>query len=142
MAIVLKSREQKSGCRELTRRSMAQICQRATENTSCGREAARWLKRLINGRQVACEGWEIDQYDRLLAKCLANGLDLNAKMVRDGWAVSYGEYEGEELDARQNQRGLWAGDFERPSDWRKTHNIGGADQDGGIVEWLKQMLGF
>ena len=119
-----------------------QTCNSTGKNIPCGRQAAKWFRRLINGRQVVCSGWETDQYGRLLANCVASGVDLNAKMVRDGWAVSYGGYEGEELDARQNKRGLWAGDFERPSDWRKTHSIGGADQATGVVEWLKKMLGL
>lgn len=43
-------------------------------------------------------------------------------MVELGWAVSYGLYQREEADARKNQRGLWAGKFERPAKWRKVNS--------------------
>jgi len=42
-------------------------------------------------------------------------------MVEQGWAVSYGDYQREERDARRNRLGIWAGQFEQPSLWRKDH---------------------
>jgi endonuclease YncB( thermonuclease family) len=47
-------------------------------------------------------------------------------MVRSGWAVDFrryskGAYADEEAQARAARRGLWAGEFEVPAQWRKTH---------------------
>jgi endonuclease YncB( thermonuclease family) len=54
--------------------------------------------------------------------CSANNVDLNAWLVHEGWALSfvrYGDrYRKEEDDARKHQRGLWAGAFIAPWDWR------------------------
>ncbi len=116
-----------------------QICKSVETNSNCGKQAAQWLRKLIGGRSVVCEGWEEDRYGRLLASCTVAGIELNRRMVRDGWAVSFGSYEDEELDASKNQRGIWAGEFERPSDWRKTR---GDDDGAGVVEWLGKLLGF
>ena len=62
-----------------------------------------------------------DRYGRLLGRCSAGGIDLNATMVRDGWAVDYGGYAAEERQARQAGRGIWAYDFDTPSDWRHAN---------------------
>jgi endonuclease YncB( thermonuclease family) len=36
-------------------------------------------------------------------------------------AVAYGDYHGEEQEARLARRGLWAGGFEPPADWRRRN---------------------
>ena len=98
-----------------------QICTLSGRQSDCGRQAARHLRRLIGQRQVECAGWRVDRFERLLAVCHAGDIDLNARMVFDGWAVSFGAYEGEEAQARRAGRGLWAGSFDRPRDWRRDH---------------------
>lgn len=100
---------------------LAQTCRRDGKDWHCGREATRHLRRHIGGRAVACEGRERDKHDRLLAVCRAGEEDLNAWMVEQGWAVAFGDYHGAEGAARRARRGLWAGEFERPSDWRRIH---------------------
>ena len=87
----------------------------------CGRDARDALRRLIGGRAVTCEGWERDRYGRLLAFCKAGAVDLNRALVEQGWAVAFGDFQAEEFAARQAARGLWAGDFDRPRQWRDTH---------------------
>ena len=82
---------------------------------ACGRKAREALKTLIGGRPVACSGWQRDRYDRLLAICMAGSTELNRALVEQGWAVAFGDFEAEELAARQAGRGLWAGEFERPA---------------------------
>ena len=84
----------------------------------CGRRARQALVEAVGGRAVACTGQERDKYGRLLVTCRAGTTDLNATMVRDGWAVSFGGYGAEEDVARERSAGLWAGKFERPRDWR------------------------
>jgi len=114
-----------------------QSCQRAGDEVACGRQALQHLRRLIGGANITCTGWQEDQYERLLATCFTRGIELNRKMVGDGWAVSYGAYEVEERDARQNRRGLWAGEFEQPVDWRRSRGEGIT-----LFEWLRQLIGL
>jgi endonuclease YncB( thermonuclease family) len=72
---------------------------------------------------VRCVGNGTDQYGRVLAICYLGGEDLNAMMVRDGQALAYRHYSrryvGEENAARAAGRGVWAGEFEMPWDWRR-----------------------
>jgi endonuclease YncB( thermonuclease family) len=47
-------------------------------------------------------------------------------MVRSGHALelhrhSRGRYASAEREARQARRGLWAGSFEQPAEWRRAH---------------------
>ncbi len=94
-----------------------QSCERSGKAWPCGEEAAAALRRLIGGGEVRCTGRRQDKYGRLLARCSA-GEDLGARLVRDGLAVAYGDYELEEAAAKAARRGIWAGTFERPADFR------------------------
>ncbi len=98
---------------------LAQTCRRDERGYACGETAKGHLAELIAGRRLDCVWERRDKYGRGLARCRAGALDLNAAMVRDGWAVAYGGYEGEEAEARRNRRGLWAGRFEWPEDFRR-----------------------
>lgn len=100
----------------------AQTCRDAEQlEYDCGREATRELERLIGGREVSCSGEKRDRYGRALVVCSVGGVNLNAEMVRSGWAVTYlgRDFDREEAEARQARRGLWAGEFQRPEDWRR-----------------------
>ena len=112
-----------------------QTCRRNGAGWPCGREAARQLRRLVGqGRDrggIACSGGEIDKYGRLLVVCRRGEADINRQMVLEGWAVSFGSYEAEERLARQNGSGIWAGDFERPRDWRELHGKANEETDSG-----------
>lgn len=92
---------------------------------TCGRSAADALRRLVSGREVACTGLDADRYGRLVARCTAGGIELNAEMVRLGWAIAYtrhsNAYRDEESEARRDRRGIWRGTFDLPEDWRETH---------------------
>lgn len=94
----------------------------AAASFACGKQALVFLKQIARGGDLVCEGWEHDKYDRLLATCYSGDLDLNREMVLKGWAVSFGDYEAEELIAKREQRGLWAGSFDAPSRWRRQSN--------------------
>ena len=76
---------------------------------------------------IVCRPGDVDRYGRQLGRIElshANGrtLDACAWMVSQGWAVAeYGnQYRHLERDARRHRRGLWAGTFERPKDWRRA----------------------
>ncbi|RCS25315.1 thermonuclease family protein [Phyllobacterium salinisoli] len=100
---------------------MKQICRRHQGEYACGTEARNLLKTLIGGRTVRCSGAANDKYRRLLGDCRVGEIDLNRSMVEKGWAVAYGRYTDEEAAARRENRGIWAGSFERPQDWRRAH---------------------
>lgn len=100
---------------------LAQTCLRGEQVWRCGRDAATALRRMVADRHVSCRGREKDRYGRLLAVCNAGGVDLNAAMVKAGYAVAYGNYLADERDARDARRGLWASQFEQPAAWRARH---------------------
>lgn len=89
----------------------------------CGERARMAMAQMIAGQQVSCTVERADRYGRGLAVCRAGGLDLNAEMVRRGAAVAYIDrrYQAQEQEARQARRGIWAGAFERPEDWRRAN---------------------
>ncbi len=100
---------------------MQQQCVRAGSTYDCGKEARNILRGRIGRSSIRCETEGRDQYSRDLARCYLGETDLNRWMVEQGWAVSYGDYQREERDAHSNRRGIWAGQFEQPSLWRKEH---------------------
>lgn len=103
-----------------------QECKRDRVAYRCGEQARDALKGLLAAGNVRCEAIDRDRYRRTVARCWADGRDLGAEMVRLGWAVdfrrySHGFYEAEEQEARRVKRGLWAGEFISPSEWRRGH---------------------
>ncbi len=90
---------------------------------SCGLEATFALANLIGDHWITCKGDERDRYGRLIAVCYAGPHDLNAKMVRQGWALAYRRYSTDYVDtedkAREAKRGMWKGEFMPPWEWRR-----------------------
>ena len=122
-----------------------QQCALAGRNYPCGRRAKDALEQLVAGRKVSCRGWERDRYGRLLAICTAGTVELNRRLVADGWAVAYGDYDAEERAARRDRRGIWAGAFERPDEWRASHGQPAEQADdtlGKIGDWLRGLLAW
>lgn len=122
---------------------LGQHCTRGGASYPCGREAHAALQHLIRDAEVTCRGRQRDRYDRLLARCTAREVDLNRAMVETGWAVAYGGYEDAEAEARRAGRGLWAGEFERPQDWRRIH--GGLSERAhgglsGMIGWVRMVV--
>ncbi len=91
----------------------------------CGQAATRALRGYIGGREIVCAAKALDRYHRQIAVCrLPDGSDINAWMVRQGFAVAYGfakTYRAEEDEARSAKRGIWAGTFTEPAEWRKLN---------------------
>lgn len=91
----------------------------------CGQYAKRALSDLVRGQTLVCTLSDTDRYGRTVAQCNAGRLDINAGMVRLGWAIAYvkhsAAYLDEEMEARKSKRGLWQGRFERPETWRNSH---------------------
>lgn len=101
-----------------------QTCTREGAPWDCGNAARDALRRLIGNDAVSCRVAERDKHGRLLAYCTAGGRDLNSGMVSSGFAVAYGGFEREQGEARRGRRGVWAGEFENPRDWRHERGIG------------------
>jgi endonuclease YncB( thermonuclease family) len=111
-----------------------QICLSANgENWACGVTARDELIRHSNGQLWECTMTGTDQYGRSLANCLIEGEDVSKWMVRSGRALSFVRYshayDADEVAAKEERTGLWAGSFTAPWDWRhrnKTTMILGA----------------
>jgi endonuclease YncB( thermonuclease family) len=90
---------------------------------NCGRDAAFALSDKIGGAPVTCDVRDVDRYGRLVAICRSGGVDLNAWMVENGWAVAYRRYGRAYVQAedraRKARRGIWASTFMMPWDWRR-----------------------
>lgn len=84
-----------------------------------GQDAKQYLSYLIENKTVDLQADTIsngrDHYQRLLRYVILNGVDINKKMVSDGFAFAYLkykfsksiEYEQAQLQARETNRGIW-----------------------------------
>ncbi len=100
---------------------LRQECTKNGESYQCGQISREYLKSLARRGQMLCKAWQRDKYERLLGRCHVGQIDINGQMVRDGWAVAFGNYYAQEKQAREAGSGIWSGDFDRPREWRITH---------------------
>jgi endonuclease YncB( thermonuclease family) len=95
-----------------------------SEPYPCGRESFRHLEMLMIDKPVRCRVIDHDHYRRAVAVCSAGTVELNRRMVEDGWATAYERlpsiYSAAEDRARATRRGLWQGFFDRPRQWRDS----------------------
>jgi endonuclease YncB( thermonuclease family) len=102
-----------------------QTCTDAGNKTwRCGQVATHVLIDHLAGRPLKCESSGLDRYRRVLAVCaLPDGSDVNAWMVQEGWALAYysAVYQSQEAQAHADRRGIWAGSFMPPWEWRHRH---------------------
>lgn len=88
----------------------------------CGQKSAFALADMTGRSVIRCEATGRDRYKRIIAVCFKGETNLNAWMVAQGWAVAYrkygNDYIAQEDESRLNRRGMWAGSFEMPWDWR------------------------
>ena len=99
---------------------LAQTCERAGQVYRCGEVSKDALRQLARDG-LTCRISGHDRYRRDLATCEAGERDVGRVLVLRGLAVAYGRYDGEEREAKQRGVGLWAGRFERPTEWRHAH---------------------
>jgi len=103
---------------------LAQTCRKDGTPWNCGEQAKENLAELIKGQIVHCDGQGVDQHARLVAVCSAGGVELNETMVAYGWAVAYREfsdaYVPAEARAKASRIGIWASQFQTPSDYRMS----------------------
>ncbi|TNE80133.1 MAG: thermonuclease family protein [Bacteroidetes bacterium] len=84
-----------------------------------GLEAKRYLKNLVENKVVDLQTDNIsnerDRYQRLLRYVIIDGIDVNKKMVSDGFAFAYlkykfsksDSYENAQIQAREMNLGIW-----------------------------------
>ena len=95
----------------------AQMCSRKGSGLwPCGKDATEHLKRMTSGRRVVCNDAGEDRYGRMLGWCAVDGLDINAEMVRSGFAWAFVRYSkryvSAEREARRAEAGIWQGEAE------------------------------
>ena len=88
----------------------------------CGRKATAELAHMIGDGRVQCEDRGLDKYRRVLAVCSVGDLDVNAEMVRRGYAWAFVRYSrayaGLEAQARAAGAGIWSGEATPAWDYR------------------------
>jgi endonuclease YncB( thermonuclease family) len=94
---------------------------------SCGKQSTNALRGLVKGQEVSCSSIETDRYRRAVPVCKIGELDINGEMVRLGWALAYSRHSASylraEAEAKKAKRGIWAGTFERPEDYRSRQRL-------------------
>ncbi|KAL4854604.1 Succinoglycan biosynthesis protein ExoI [Chlorella vulgaris] len=132
---------------------LAQTCLDASGSAyPCGEVSRDALRAKVGDSSIDCRQEDQDQYGRVVAVCylpLSDGssLDLNGWLVQQGLAVAYRraaaavppavwvftqDYAADENAAREAGRGLWAGEFQMPADFRRfgpAADLSGATPD-------------
>jgi micrococcal nuclease len=92
-----------------------------------GPEAAAALRALTVGKTATLNFETQDRYGRYVGIIMINGKNINAEMVRLGWAWWYhsysddGHYQQLEATARKGRLGVWADKAPTaPWDWRRN----------------------
>jgi endonuclease YncB( thermonuclease family) len=112
-----------------------ELAQRCTEDDvlyPCGLDASHALARRIGRKLVSCTRRDTDRYGRMVALCRVEDLDISQWMVTQGQAIAFRKYSldyvAEEDQAREAKVGIWAGEFQDPSDFRHQKHRGHAPE--------------
>jgi endonuclease YncB( thermonuclease family) len=113
-----------------------QSCVAGGKQWACGQRATLALSEIIKRQPVHCHQRDKDRYGRIVAVCNisgADGPDINAAMVREGWALAYRRYSRDYIDAeaaaKKARAGMWAGSFVAPWDWRRGQRLKAANDN-------------
>ena len=102
-----------------------QTCKIDNEEWYCGKQSTKELKKLISNQKVKCITNDVDIYNRFVAICYVNEININQWMVENGWAIAYRYYSTdyivEEKHARDNKLGIWKSDFMKPYAYRQQN---------------------
>jgi endonuclease YncB( thermonuclease family) len=107
-----------------------QNCRLDDADWLCGTAAIAAVDALVGTEPIACEIYGHDRFDRALAVCYQNGTDLNAEIVRNGWALAWypksgavigPDYAAAQWEAEQKAAGIWQSAFTDPWIWRRTN---------------------
>ena len=121
---------------------MSQICVLSGADWRCGEASKQALRDLIGRMEIYCVGQGRDQYDRWLATCHTDGQNINVWLVKQGWAVDYGGYAGEEGEARRNRVGLWRSTFDYPQDWRRLNRSDASAPPQDMQSWYSRITAW
>ncbi len=92
---------------------------------NCGKESKKFLINFINNKKISCKLIDKDRYNRHIAICFKDTINLNKKIVQEGWAIAYRYYSKDFVDdekvAKINKSGIWKGNFEEPYLFRKKN---------------------
>lgn len=105
-----------------------QTCRNAAGNKySCGEVATQRLAKILQNSMVECVTKDIDRYDRIVAECYIDEVNINALLVGEGLAVAYRKYSSDyieiEVEAKKARLGLWGGEFIEPTRWRNGDRL-------------------
>jgi endonuclease YncB( thermonuclease family) len=111
----------------------AQACRRKWFGSwPCGTAATNALAAMVAGKAVRCEPRGLDKYGRTLAVCFVDGQNINARMVREGYAWAFVRYSrsyvNEEALAKADGVGIWQADTEPAWEFR-AHRWAAAEQE-------------
>ena len=97
--------------------------QTCRDGSPCGKLSTDQIRTLIGPSLPYCTAYGRDKYQRVLAECFANAININREMVRTGWAIPYrgdARYGAEHAEAIRHQRGIYRhGGIEEPHLYRK-----------------------
>lgn len=119
---------------------LAQRCTEDGEVYPCGLDASRALAKQIGRKPVTCARRDTDRCGRVVALCTVEGVDISRWVVLQGQAVAFRKYSldyiADENRAREAKAGLWAGEFQDPSDFRhqKRGGRGSAQPEHAIPQ--------
>lgn len=110
----------------------------------CGEEATRHLVHLIGKQPVRCEDLGLDKYGRTLGRCFVGAMNLNAEMVRSGYAWAFVRYSKsyvpQEAEAKKALAGIWQGSAMPAWDYRarswaaaEVQALGGCTIKGNVT---------
>jgi endonuclease YncB( thermonuclease family) len=100
----------------------AQLCGKDASKWRCAEAAQSALSKAVGGRPVRCRLSGTDSAGRPLGRCSIDSVDINADLVRQGYAFAEGgassRYSADEKDARNAKAGMWVADAQRPAEFR------------------------
>jgi endonuclease YncB( thermonuclease family) len=100
--------EQRIRLKSIDAPEIKQTCQIAKKSWKCGEAAKQKLESLIQNQELTCYNKGKDKYGRTLAICFIGNLDINAEMIKTGYAIAYDKvYLEEEKYAKQHKLGIW-----------------------------------
>ena len=102
-----------------------QTCKIDNQDWYCGKQSTKELKNLINNQKVECNVNDVDRYNRYVAICFVNEININQWMVKNGWAIAYRyyskDYVVEEEYANDKKLGIWKSEFIEPYAYRRQN---------------------
>ncbi len=105
-----------------------QLC---ADGWPAGRAATTFMRELLHNHAVECEARGLDRYGRTIGLCKADGVDIQAKMVKAGMAWAFRRYSHDyvvqEGDAQADNVGVHAHNCQLAWEWRAQRSKGRTD---------------